>query len=54
MVRTDEPHSANQQFRAERSPYVQKWLYYHKYTVSKETLARVVGDGLQNLLAKTP
>ena len=54
MVRADEPHSANQQLRAERAPSVQRWLYYHKYTVAKETLARVVGDGLQNLLAKTP
>ena len=54
MVRADDPHSANQQLRAERAPSVQRWLYYHKYTVAKETLARVVGDGLQNLFAKTP
>ena len=54
MRRVDEHHSMNQQLRAQRAPSVQKWLYYHKYTVAKETLARVVGDGLQNLLAKAP
>ena len=54
MRRADEHHSVNQQLRAERAPTALKWLYYHKYTVAKETLARVVGDGLQNLLAKAP
>ena len=54
MLCADEHHSKNQQLRVKRAPSVQKWLYYHKYTVAKETLARVVGDGLQNLLAKSP
>ena len=54
MRRADEHPSVDQQLRVKHAPSVQKWLYYHKYTVAKETLARVVGDGLQTLLAKTP
>ena len=54
MLRADEQHSVNQQLRAERAPSALKWLYYYKSPATKETLARVVGDGLQTLLAKTP